>query len=119
MKKHLFVVILLTIGCDVPGIIEVDNSSGGEVIYLMLKEQDNNIDTIKLIVPDSEKRKLILGFGTEWTDDGIKEFISDVKKFQIISPRDTLVMTQKDDIYNYFKSRQKGSSKKKLEIKIE
>ena len=116
---NVIIIVFSITSCDVPGLIEIDNTSGEEVLFLMLKEEQGELDTIKLIVPDEQKRKIILGFGTNWTDHGIKYFLSSVNSIQVSSSNDTLLMTNKKEMYTYFRERRKGVSKKKIEIKIE
>lgn len=116
---YTIVILFLITSCDNPGYIEIDNSSDDEVLYLMLKGEQSKMDTIKLIVPDKQKRKIILGFGVNWTDHGIRDFLSSVNSIELSSKKDTVLMTDKKDMYNFFRQRRKGLSKKKIEIKIE
>ena len=97
MRKILFIGVLFgLIGCDVPGIIRIENESGGNAIYITYQQEPNSsIDTVDVEIADQSKKEIILGFGQRWTDDGIREYLSEIERIEIITKEETVVLSDK------------------------
>jgi hypothetical protein len=121
MKKIIFISILFSlVGCDVPGIIRLENASGGNAIYITHQQGLNSvIDTVKIEIADQSKKEIILGFGQRWTDDGIRKYLSEINQIEIVTEDETMALSDKQKIYQYFRKRRKGLFKQILKIKIE
>ena len=81
MPKNIKILILLLIGivgCDVPGIIEVENSLKEEVtiFYSMQNEGANRTKNVK--IKPNEKEILTVGFGSRWDEAFIREYSNDI-----------------------------------------
>jgi len=80
---------------------------------------NSKIDTVEVEISDRAKEEIILGFGQRWTDDGIRRYLSEIEKIEVITEKETLVLSDKKKMYQYFRKRRKGLFKQILKIKIE
>ena len=120
-NKIIYIAILFCLmSCDVPGIIRIENTSGGDAIYIThQQESSTKVDSVRVEIEDQAKKEIILGFGQHWTDDGIRGYLSQINKIQILTKNDTTTMSDKQEMYQYFRKRRKGLFKQILKIKIE
>ena len=121
MNNIIFIATLLVFtSCDVPGIIRLENESGGNATFITYqKDMNSKIDTVEVEISDRAKEEIILGFGQRWTDDGIRRYLSEIEKIEVITEKETLVLSDKKKMYQYFRKRRKGLFKQILKIKIE
>ena len=116
----IFSTILFLFGCDIPGYLDVKNRTESNAYYLTYTESpDGRRDTVILEVPPNETKGILFGFGQHWTDERIREYLSQIEKIEIIKSNDTISMTNKKDMYQYLRRRRKGLFKQTLKIKIE
>ena len=129
MKRLLFYYIIMSLffGCDVPGRIELINTTGKKVIYNLYMDSENEINQIDSLksftfteVSSANNNSVILlfGFGYFWTDSHIKGYIDDVSKVEIMSINDTIIITDKDEMFKYYRKHRKGFLKKTISIKF-
>jgi len=122
MKKKLtaiaFCFFVLT-SCDIPGKIIIVNTTSKEATYRCLFSEKDSVIELK-IKPDKNHNKsgIFFGFGHRWTNNTIRQYVSTINKIEIFSSQDTLVFTDKEKIYNFFKTRRKGLFKDKIEVII-
>ena|SRR5690606_24476483 len=127
IKKKLFILCLLLIGftssCDIPGTIELKNRTEDRVYYQYYEKNLNGqIDTISIeLFSETGQNNAILAFGNGqfWKDPRIEEYFDSIEKIELITSKDTLVLTDKKEMFNYFKDRRKGLFKQKVSIIIE
>lgn len=123
-KKAIgFCLFISLYGCDLPGIITIENISQGDVVYRY--EIINNGDSTKVhtieIPKDQELNKvsIMFGFGTLWTDKKIREYIETINSIEVISPTDSIYLTNKEQIYEFYRTRRKGIFKNEIKIRID
>ncbi|RNC63212.1 hypothetical protein, partial [Proteiniphilum sp. X52] len=107
-KIGLLVCVLIEIvyvSCDYPGLIEFVNETNNVAYFNIYKGYSNTKDTLKVELTNHDKIPSILigGYGHSWDKENINKFISDINKIELISENDTLIFTDKDDMYNYLK----------------
>ena len=110
----------LVLGCDVPGLLRIENNSGGTALYITYQEKSNGeIERVELEISDDAKKEVMFGFGQHWTDERIAGYFSQINKIEIVTQRDTIVLAGKKEMYKYFRKRRKGLFKQIVKIKIE
>lgn len=121
MKKNVFIFIMLSlISCDVPGVLRVKNSSGGKAFFILhQKKSIEKTEQINLEIDHGTEKGVLFGFGQHWTDEHIKEYLSEIDSIEIITSFDTLLISNKNKMYQYFKKRRRGLFKQTMKIKIE
>lgn len=120
-KLLCYFLITLFLGCDIPGKILIKNETQDDVIYrYYTKETDENaaIDTVSIHVPASSEKYIMLGFGNLWTESKLKSYVQKIKKIELITANDTMILKGEAEIYNYFKKRIKGMHKDEVQIII-
>ncbi|MEZ4887460.1 MAG: hypothetical protein R3E32_22195 [Chitinophagales bacterium] len=119
--KLIFICGVLTLtSCDIPGYLDVKNCTKSDAYYLTYSQTAEGIkDTIIIEIPPNQTKGMLFGFGQHWTDDGIRDYLSQVNKIEIITSKDTISMTDKKEMYLYFQKRRKGLFKQILKIKVE
>lgn len=86
------------------------------------KNLNGQIDTISIeLFSETGQNNAILAFGNGqfWKDTRIEEYFDSIEKIELITSKDTLVLTDKKEMFNYFKDRRKGLFKQKVSIIIE
>ena len=121
MKQIIFFVTLFFLGgCDMPGYLDMKNCTESNAYYLTYsKSVDGVKDTVILDIPSNDTKGILFGFGQHWTDEGIQDYLSQIEKIEIITNEDTITMTDKKELFQYFRKRRKGLFKQTLKIKIE
>ncbi len=116
----LIVCTCLVLGCDVPGVLRVENNSSGNALYITYQEKPNGeIERVELELSKDARKEVMFGFGQHWTDERIREYFSQIKKIELITQSDTIIMSEKKEMYKYFRKRRKGLFKQLVKIKIE
>ena len=114
--------IVLFSGCDVPGVIKLENRSDTVAYYNYYEKNHNGqIDTINIEIASlkgSNEELLLFGFGQYWTDNRIKEYVDSIISIEMIASGDTIMLTNKNDMYNYFRERRKGLLKQTVRITL-
>lgn len=121
MKQIIFFgTLVLLEGCDMPGYLDVKNSTDSNAYYLTYSESADGVkDTVILDIPSNDTKGVVFGFGQHWTDEGIQDYLSQIEKIEIITIEDTITMTDNKELFKYFRKRRKGLFKQTLKIKIE
>ncbi len=125
IKPLLFflLVICMALSCDMPSVIVIENKTNSNVIYKYYeKVLDNKIDTVNIELSSlsgKNKVELIFGFGQMWTDERIKEYLDAVLCIELMTFKDTILLNDKAEMFNYFKDRRKGLFKQKIKIIFE
>ena len=116
-------IFLSVYSCDIPGTITIKNVSEGDAIYryeVVSSEDSTEVYTIE--IPNdkgSDEAGIIYGFGQFWTDERIKEYVQKISFIEIISQQDSIRLTDKEQMFEYFRERRGGLFKNKVKIKIE
>lgn len=121
-KICCFFLIMLCIGCDIPGKIVIKNKTADAIIYRYYQKEtaeNGGMDTISVHVPALDEKYIMLGFGNLWTESQLESYIENLEKIELIKANDTIILKEKAEIYNYFKKRIRGVHKDKVEIIIE
>ena len=116
-----FCLLLSLYSCDVPGIVTIKNASEGDVTYkyeVVSSADSTRVYTIEIPKEGSEKANIMFGFGQFWTDERIKEYVQEINSIEIISPQDSIQITDKDQMFEFFKKRRGGLFKNKIKIKV-
>jgi hypothetical protein len=117
MKKVVvscFVLGLVIFSCDVPGKIELVNKTSEEAYYNVYSSGKSDTLNIKVV----NKTILLYGFGHRWTKSTVYEYLNNVKKIEIISKSDSLVLEDKDKMMKFFLEKRKGLFNKRIKIVI-
>lgn len=116
----LFLTLPLT-SCDVPGSLSIRNKTSGEIAFKYYLNKQDSIIVNKIMLPNKSGENeyhILFGLGQFWTDERIKEYISDIQKVEIITPKDTTIIVNKSELYEYLKKHRKGFFKDKMIIDI-
>lgn len=115
----IFSTIVFLVGCDIPGYLDVKNRTENNASYLTYTESpDGRRDTAILEVPSNETKGILFGFGQHWTDEGIREYLSQIEKIKIITNNDTITMLENEVMFQFFKSRRRGLLNQRIKIKL-
>lgn len=107
-------------GCDVPGYLSIQNCTEDDAYYLTYyKSPEGIIDTVILEIKPNETIGKLFGFGQHWTELGINDYLSQINKIEVITNTDTVSMTDKQEMYEYFRKRRRGLFNQIMKIKIE
>ncbi len=119
MRIVLCILLFSLLGCDTPGMIELKNKTESNAIYRYIeKSETGKEDTITIEIPSRKTKDVLFGFGQVWTDKRIKEYLSHTSSIELITVRDTLTLTDKKQMYNYFKKRRRGLFKNEIKVII-
>lgn len=107
-------------GCDISGNLELINHTTSNAYYLTYSEAVDGIkDTMIIDIPSNDSKGILFGFGQHWTDEGIRDYLSQIEKIEIITSEDTITLADNKELFQYFRKRRKGLFKQRLKIKIE
>lgn len=122
MRKITFTCLLFFLwsSCDMPGSLEVRNSTSKKAQYIIYYKAQNGIkDTMVTEIPVKESRVVMFGFGIRWNNKSIAYYVSNMDKLEIILENDTTILSSNDELIDYFKTGKKGFLKKHMKIEIE
>lgn len=121
LKRILPLFILACLyGCDVPAKIQIRNESSGKAVYrYQMADTTTTIRTIEIPnTPGQNQTDIMFGFGQLWTDERITEYVSSINKIEVISVTDTISISDKKEMYQFFRKRRKGLFKDIVLIEI-
>lgn len=123
MRHTLLIILLLLVlsGCDIPGKIVVSNTSADKIFYREERIIDDSVRTIAFELdsqPPGNETMTFFAYGHSWTDETIRKYVASVNRIGIISSTDTLVLTDKNKMFEFLKSRRRGIFKQVIAIKI-
>lgn len=123
MKQLLQISLFLMLlsGCDVPGKIVVSNTSAGKIFYREERIIDDSVRTTAFELasqPPGNETMTFFAYGHFWTDETIRKYAASVNRIELISSTDTLVLTDKNKMFEFLKSRRRGIFKQVITIKI-
>lgn len=81
------------------------------------KNLNGKIDTISIeLFSETGQNNAILAFGNGqfWKDTRIEEYFDSIEKIELITSKDTLVLTDKKEMFNILKIEEKGCLNRKL-----
>ncbi len=118
-----FFVMLLTMvvlsSCDVLGVIQFENKSETKATYRIYSITKELQDTTEINLEGRNGKNtsgIIFGFGHTWTDETIRNYVDSIQKIEILTATDTVVMRDKDSMFDYLKKRRKGLFKERINI---
>lgn len=116
----VFLVLGFLGSCDIPGRIVIQNKSGGPAAYREFIQQDSlRIFAIELNNErNHNEADIMFGFGHFWNDVAIQEYVQTINKIEIISSGDTLLLSGKKEMFDFFRKRRRGLFKQTIVIKI-
>lgn len=118
-KIVLIFISILFVSCDIPGRITIKNKSNGKAVYRyeIIQEPDSlKIQTFEL--KSNSETNIMFGFGHFWTNERITQYLLPINEIEIISSSDTIVLTDKNEMFDFFKKRRRGLFKSTIKIKI-
>lgn len=117
----LVLVVTLFVSCDYPGLLELVNKTTDTIhITLYRHEINNTIDTLKVVLPNKgQETAFWFGYGHSWNNKNIDDFITNIEKIELVTEKDTLIISDKDKMLNYLKSRRKGIYKNIIRIELD
>jgi hypothetical protein len=118
--KYIFFTLLFFIlftSCDIPGTIYIKNKSGADASFLIQKKDPGENLSISRL-PNGDEALFNFGFGQWWTNGTIRNFSDDTEKLEIITQRDTLVISDKSELITFLKKRRSGIFKNAMKIVI-
>ena len=105
-----------------PGTITIKNISEGEAIYRYEVVIGNgSIDVVALEIPNEEKLNsatILFGFGQLWTNKRIREYVGTINFIEIVSPSDSIRLTDKNEMIKFFEDRRSGLFKNEVKVTI-
>jgi len=113
--------LLVLPGCDVPGKIVVSNTSAGKIFYREERIIDDSVRTTAFELasqPPGNETMTFFAYGHFWTDEAIRKYVGSVNKIELMSSTDTLVLTDKNKMFEFLKHRRRGIFKQEIMIKI-
>lgn len=121
MNNYLLIIFIIYLfsSCDTPGKLLIENKSKDTAIFRCEFSERDSIYEVKLGPAKNENKVIIFfGFGNLWTDERIKEYVSSIKKIEIFSVSDSIILSEYGEKYNFFKNRRKGVLKDEIRIVI-
>lgn len=130
MKKGLIIKIIVGIlllilnSCDIPGTLIIRNQTKGVVKFRSYNSISNTIDTLsinEITISNKEGENqhfIFFGFGQFWTDEKIKQYITDIKRIDILTSNDSITVEGEQNLYEFFKKKRKGIFKNEIRITI-
>ena len=116
----LFAVILT--GCDVPGRLVLVNRSGyPATVRTIMKGEDHSDQRVDSLDATGPKRKShqIFGFGWNWSDKNIENYVSRIDRIDIITKADSTSVSGQQPLFDLLRnSRCNGLMKKNAVMKI-
>lgn len=110
---------LSVLGCDIPGKLVIENKSGNDAVYRCEFLKKDSISEFKIKgEKGNNKAGILFGFGHFWTDSTINKYVSSIYKIEILSTSDSIVLSNKEELYLFFKTRRKGVFKDEIKIII-
>ena len=103
-----------------PGEIKLVNFSNSSALYRYCSKNDlGKIYTTNIELSGLKSTVLSFGFDHYWTEAKIKEYLASVSRIELITKTDTITLSDKSEMFNYFKIRRKGIFKKTIIITLE
>ena len=59
-----------------------------------------------------------MGLGYSWQDSTIREYLKLITKIEITTNKDTVQLTDQEEMFEFFRERRKGSFRQLIKIKI-
>ena len=120
MKNKVIIIILVSlVACDIPGRIELANTSSKNAVYRYITLNKEGIsDTTSIYISGLSGTSILFGFEHNWSDSKINEYLIPFKKIELITQSDTIVYTKKEEMFIFFKKHRKGFLKKTIKIKL-
>ena len=116
----LVLVLTLFVSCDYPGLLELVNKTTDTIYITIYRHEINNtIDTFKVVLPSKDQEAALwFGYGHSWNNKNINDFITNIEKIEFVSEKDSLIISDKNEMLNYLKSRRRGIYKNIIRIEL-
>ena len=117
----LFLVSIVLYNCDIPGYIAITNDSEGIITYKYDIQEGDSIKTYVIEVKNGIKQNeaiIMFGFGQLWTNERIREYLSRVRRIEITSSKGTILLTDKEEMFTYFKKSRRGLFNNFIKIRV-
>ncbi len=117
----LFIVLLTS--CDIAGRLDIVNRTEETVFYKYYTHNGNgDKDTVSIEVSGAEDENIatiLMGFGHTWSKPQIKEYTDWIERIEMVTEEDTTVLTDKNEMFDFFVKRRKGPFHKIVKIVFE
>ena len=96
MKNKVIIILVSLVACDIPGRIELANTSSKNAVYRYITLNKEGIsDTTSIYISGLSGTSILFGFEHNWSDSKINEYLIPFKKIELITQSDTIVYTKK------------------------
>ncbi|MCG8578295.1 MAG: hypothetical protein MI866_00160 [Bacteroidales bacterium] len=119
----LLISLLLLNSCDIAGRLDIVNRTG-ETAYYCYYTQDNQgaKDTVLIEISGGKGdniETILMGFGHTWSKAQIKEYTNRIEKIEMVTGKDTTLLTDKSEMFDFFLAHRKGPFHKTVKIVLE
>lgn len=115
----VYICFIFLVGCDIPGKIIFENKSRDMASYRCFFSNSDSVIHLQIQAGENKnKHSIFFGFGHKWTDNRIREYVSKIERIEISSISESIFLSDKTDMYNFFRMRRKGAFKDEIRIII-
>lgn len=106
--------------CDIAGRLDIVNRTGETAYYKYYTHEENeHRDTILIEVSSARGdniETIMFGFGHKWSKMQIKEYLDWIERIEMVTENDTIIFTDKNEMFDFFLKHRKGVSQKTVKL---